>query len=152
MYVCMYIGTIYRHVFFSPSLLLFYTLSKVTPTRHLALLFKGLHGIKHFIVEQKHIITPTKLLPRPGVVSVTIYIHMLYSCMLTLKYLYIYMLYLCFTLASPLLIYATAVILLYLHLFIYTLAILVLYSYFAWCVCVCVCLPAYWPGRVRGAK
>ncbi len=59
--------------------------------------------------------------------------------MLTLKYLYIYMLYLCFTPASPLLIYVTAVILLYLHIFIYTPATLVLYSYFAWCVCVCVC-------------
>ncbi len=77
MYVCMYIGTIYRHVSFSPSLLLFYTHSKFTPTRHLTLVFKGLHGLKLFIVELKHIITPTKLLPRPGVVSVTIYIHML---------------------------------------------------------------------------
>jgi hypothetical protein len=47
------------------------------------------------------------------------------------------MLYLCFTLASPLLIYVTAVILLYLHIFIYTPALLVLYSFFCWCVCVC---------------
>ena len=74
MYVYTYIGTIYRHVSFSPSFLLFYTHSKFTPTRHLTLVFKGLHGLKLFIVEQKHIITPTKLLPRPGVVSVTIYI------------------------------------------------------------------------------
>jgi hypothetical protein len=57
----------------------------------LKLVFKGLHGLKLFMVELKHIITPTKLLARPGVVSVTIYIHMLYSCMSTLKYSYIYM-------------------------------------------------------------
>jgi hypothetical protein len=58
-------------------ILLFY--SKFTPTRpfRLALVFKGLHGLELFIVELKHIITPTKLLARPGVVSVTIYIHML---------------------------------------------------------------------------
>jgi hypothetical protein len=33
--------------------------------------FKGLPGLKQFIVELKHIITPTNLLARPGVVSVT---------------------------------------------------------------------------------
>ena len=48
--------------------------------------------------------------------SVTIYVHMLYSCMFTLEYSNIYMLYLCFTPASPLLICVTAVILLYLHI------------------------------------
>ncbi len=53
------------------------------------------------------------------------------------------MLCLCFTPASPLLIYVTAVILLYLHLFIYTPILLVLYSYFSWCVFVCVCVCIY---------
>jgi hypothetical protein len=38
----------------------------------LTLVLKGRRGLKHFIVELKHIITPTKLLARPGVVSVTI--------------------------------------------------------------------------------
>ncbi len=54
-------------------------------------MFKGLRGLKHFIVG---------LLARPGVVSVTIYIHMLHSCMLTLRYVHIRILYLWFTLAS----------------------------------------------------
>ena len=79
-----------------------------TRKRHLALVFKGLHALQHFIVELKHIRTPTTLLARPGVVSVTI--------MLTLEYLHIYALYLCFTPASPLWMYVTAVILLHLHI------------------------------------
>ncbi len=88
-------------------------------------MFKGIRGLKHFIVTLKHIITPIKLLARPGVVSVTIYIHMLYLCMLTLKYVHIYMLYLCFIPASSLLIH--------------------LYSYFTCTfLAVCVCVPAYW--------
>ncbi len=58
-----------------------------------------------------------------------IHIRMLYSCMLTLKYLCIFMLYLCFTPASPRLMYVTAVILFYFNIFIYTPALLVLYSY-----------------------
>jgi hypothetical protein len=40
--------------------------------RHLALVFKGLHALEHVIAELKHIMTPTKLLARPGVVSDTI--------------------------------------------------------------------------------
>ncbi len=51
---------------------------------HLALVFKGLPVLKHFIVELKHIITPTKLPARSGEVGVTIYIYMLYSFRLTL--------------------------------------------------------------------
>jgi hypothetical protein len=47
-------------------------LSSKTRKRHLALVFKGLHALKHVIVELKHITTPTKLLAGPGVVSVTI--------------------------------------------------------------------------------
>ncbi len=77
---------------------------------------------------------------------------MLYSCMLTLTYLCILMLYSCFTRASPLLIYATAVILFYFNIFIHTPALLVLYSYFSCCVCVCACVPAYWPSRVCAAQ
>jgi hypothetical protein len=56
--------------------------------------------------------------------------------MLTLKYLCIFMLYLCFTRVSPLLIYASAVIMFYFNIFIRTPALLVL---FLLCVCVCVC-------------
>ena len=48
------------------------------------------------------------------------------------------MLYLRFTPASPLLIYVTAVILLYLHIFIYTPALLYFTHNFL-CGCVCVC-------------
>ena len=54
--------------------------------------------------------------------------------------LYVYMHYLCFTPASALLIYVTAVMLLYLRIFIYTPALLVIKSYFSSCVCVCVCV------------
>jgi hypothetical protein len=49
------------------------------------------------------------------------------------------MLYLCFTAASPVLMYVTAVILIYSYIFIYTPALLVLYYYFSWFVYVCVC-------------
>ncbi len=86
-------------------------------------------------------------------VCVCVYAHMhRYALppMLTLKYLCIFMLYLCFTPATPLLIYATAVILFHLYIFMYTPDLLVLYSYFSCCACVCV--PAYWPSRVCGAK
>jgi hypothetical protein len=61
--------------------------------------------------------------------------YMLYSCMLTLKYLYIFMINLRFTSASPLLIYVTDVILFHLNIFIYTPTFLVLYYYFSCCVC-----------------
>jgi hypothetical protein len=74
-----------------------------------------------------------------------IHVHMLYSCMLTLKFLCIFMLYLCFTPASPLLIYATAVILFYFNIFLYTPALLVLFL-------LCVYVSAYWPSRVCGAQ
>jgi hypothetical protein len=55
----------------------------------LALLFKGLHGPKHFIAELKHIITPTKLVARPGVVRVTICIYM-YTCSYNPAFLVLY--------------------------------------------------------------
>ncbi len=71
--------------------------------------------------------------------NVYICVHMIYSCMLTLKYVGLFMLHLWFTPALPLLICVTAVLLFHLHIFIYTPTLLVLYSFFSWCVCVCVC-------------
>jgi hypothetical protein len=116
------------HVYTRALLLLDYIFVRVLQSkgrkRHLALVFKGLHALKHSTVELKHITTPTKLLAGPGVVSVTIQFLLLYIYI----YIYIYMLYLCFTPASPLLIHVTAAILLYLHIFIYTPILLVLYS------------------------
>jgi hypothetical protein len=62
--------------------------------RHLALVLKGLRGLKYFTVELKHIIRPTKLLA--GLVSVTIqclllhiYIHMYiwFTCVVLLRHL-----------------------------------------------------------------
>jgi hypothetical protein len=81
--------------------------------------------------------------------NVYICVHMIYSCMLTLKYVCLFMLHLCFSPASPLLICVTAVILFYLHIHLYvcfTRTLLVLFL-----VCVYVCVPACWASRVCGA-
>ncbi len=83
--------------------------------RHLALALKGLHALKHFTVELKHITTPTNLLARTGVVSTYALLLYAYSEI----FIYIVMLYLCFTPASSLLIYVTDVILFYLNVFIH---------------------------------
>ena len=147
----------YMHIY-TPALLILHICIFIlllccyfTRQRHLALVFKGLLGLKHFIAELRHIITPTKLLARPVVLSVTTYIRMLCSCMHTLKYLYICMyallvFYSCFTpldicnCCNPPFTY------------IYSF-ILLLFSYFTRTfLAVCVCVPAYWPTRVCGAK
>ncbi len=82
----------YMHVYTRALLLLdsifVWALQSKARKRHLALVFKGLRGLKHFIVELKHVTTPTKLLARPGVVSVTM------QCLLLNIYIYICMLYL----------------------------------------------------------
>jgi hypothetical protein len=113
---------------------------------------KGLPGLKHFIVELKHIITPTKLLARPGVVRVTIYIHMLYSFMLTLECLHIYIygllvFYSCFTSLDicnccnpPLLTFISLILLLSSYLTITFLGVCML------------CVPAFWSSTVCGGK
>ncbi len=87
-------------------------------------MLKGLRALQHVIAELKHITTPTKLLARPVVVSVSM------QCLLLNIYIYICMLYLLFTAASPLLMYVTAVILFYLRRCSYTPALLVHYWYF----------------------
>jgi hypothetical protein len=75
-YCCHPVLLTYMHVHTRALLLLDSIFERALQTkgrkRHLALVFTGLHGLKHFIVDLKHIITPTKLLARPGVVSVTI--------------------------------------------------------------------------------
>jgi len=125
----------YMHMYTRALLLLdsifVWALQSKARKRHLALVLKGLRGLEHVIAELKHITTPTELLARPGVVSVTM------QCLPS--NIYIYMVYLCFIPASRLLMYVTAVTLLHLHIFIYTRALLVLYYYFSCCVCVCVC-------------
>ncbi len=139
-YICIYTAVILFYWNLCIFILLLYCY--FTRKRHLALVFKGLLGLKHSIVELRHIITSSKLLASLVVLSVSIYIRMLYSCMHTLKYLYVYMLHLCFTPAPPLLIYVTAVILLlltYIHLYsCFPRTFLVLFL-------LCVCVPAYWP-------
>jgi hypothetical protein len=133
--VCMYV-CMYMYIYIIPALLLLdsilvWALQSKACQKHLALVLKGLRALEHFIAELKQIITPTKLLARPGVVSVSI------QCLLL--YINIYMVYLCFIPASRLLIYVTAVTLLHLHICIYTRALLVLYHYFSCCACVCAC-------------
>jgi hypothetical protein len=128
-----------------------WALQSKTRKRHLALVSKGLHGLQHSIVELKHIMTPTKLLARPGVVSVTIY------CLLLNIYIYIYE----YALTSPLLVFYSFFTsldicnccnppsLTYIHWYssCFTRILLVLFL-----VCVRVCVPAYWARRVCGGK
>ncbi len=127
-------------------------------------MFKGPDGLKHFIVELKHIITPTKLLGRPGVVSEchNIYICFTPVCLLLNIHMYIYallVLYSCFT-SLDICNCCNPPLVTYIHLYsCFTPTLLVL---FLVCVCVCVCacvcvsVPAYLPStrasRVCGGK
>ncbi len=113
-------------------------------------MFKGLHGLTHFIVELKHITTPTKLLARPGVVGVTIYIYIRFTpvCFLWNIYIFIYALlvfYSCFT-SLDICNYHNPPSLTYIHLHsCFTRTLLVLFL-------VRVCVPTYWLCRECGWK
>jgi hypothetical protein len=57
--------------------------------RHLALVLKVLRALEHVIAELKHIITPTKLLARPGTDVTLLHLHILiYSPALLVIYSY----------------------------------------------------------------
>ena len=107
--------------------------------KHLALVLKGLRALEHFIAELKHIITPTKLLARPGVVSVTI------QCLLLYIYVYgLLVLYCCVT-SLDICNCCNPPSLAYIHLYSCLTRILLLL--FLLCVCVCACgLSAYGRG------
>ncbi len=112
--------------------------------RHLALVFKGLHALEHFIVELRHITTPTKLLGRPGVVSVIIW------CLILNIYISMYALLVFYSCITPLGICncCNPPLLTYIHSYsCFSRAVLSLFL-----VCVCVCVSAYWLCRVCGGK